>query len=324
MLNKNRDSRGMKAFRKVVFLVLLPMVLIISTAALIKYRWHERVWFIVAGEFAGDRWVGNSIWLPDYKVRIDAQPIAGVVDDISAVTYDYDRDRLLAVTNGEGSEVIALSKAGEVLERYPLKGFTDVEGMAYMGNGQVVLLEEITQRLNFVKLPETGGVFDSKNAQYLSLGTRMNSKNKGLEGVSYDAEHDRLFVVKERDPRQLFEISGVSKSLDEGLHVEIRDLTQWIEHGVFAKDLSDIYYDPDTGHLALLSHESSLLIELSKEGEIVSFRTFLGRLSDLKVSAPQAEGVTMDHAGNLYMVSEPNLFYVFSKLKSSPVAQTTK
>ncbi|MGH8353466.1 MAG: SdiA-regulated domain-containing protein [Pseudomonas sp.] len=218
---------------------------------------------------------------------------------------------------------MALSKTGEVLERYPLKGFADVEGMAYMGNGQVVLLEEISQRLNFIKLPDTPGELDSKNAQYISLGTRMNGKNKGLEGVSYDAEHDRLFVVKERDPRQLFEISGVRKSLEQGLHVEIRDLTQWIENGVFAKDLSDIYYDPGSGHIALLSHESTLLIELSEKGEVVSFRTFLGRLSDLKESAPQAEGVTMDNAGNLYMVSEPNLFYVFSKEKHLPALPLT-
>ena len=33
----------------------------------------------------------------------------------------------------------------------------------------------------------------------------------------------------------------------------------------------------------------------------------------LKRSVPQAEGVAMDDRGVLYLVSEPNLFYVFSK-----------
>ncbi|MGH8601972.1 MAG: SdiA-regulated domain-containing protein [Gammaproteobacteria bacterium] len=85
-------------------LALLAMILIVAAGALVKYRWHERAWFLLRGEFNSARWAGNSIWLPDYKVRIDAKPIAGVADDLSAITYDYDRDRLLAVINdvGEG------------------------------------------------------------------------------------------------------------------------------------------------------------------------------------------------------------------------------
>ena len=41
--------------------------------------------------------------------------------------------------------------------------------------------------------------------------------------------------------------------------------------------------------------------------------TLLGGFNGLKNTIPRAEGVTMDEAGTLYMVSEPNLFYVFRK-----------
>ena len=36
----------------------------------------------------------------------------------------------------------------------------------------------------------------------------------------------------------------------------------------------------------------------------------------LKKRVPQAEGIAMDDEGALYLVSEPNLFYVFKKPSS--------
>jgi uncharacterized protein YjiK len=57
------------------------------------------------------------------------------------------------------------------------------------------------------------------------------------------------------------------------------------------------------------------LLELDKKGEQVSFITLLRGFNGLKNTIPRAEGVTMDEAGTLYVVSEPNLFYRFEKQK---------
>lgn len=289
---------------------------VVVTAGLASavFHWHERAWFYVASRLDAEQWAGRSIWLPDYRVDIEARPITGIADDLSAIDYDPDKHRLLAVTNAAPTKIVALDREGLVSAEYPLVGFQDVEGLAYMGDGQVVVTDEKAQQLLFFRLPDQPGqTIDKKDAQSLTLGINLSAHNKGFEGVTYDAAHDRLFVAKERDPRQLYAISGVKASLGGQLRIKVQDLTDWVERSVFAKDISDLHYDAKTGHLLVLSHESRLVIELGENGEMVSFRTLLGHIGDLKKSAGQAEGLTLDEQGRLYVVSEPNLFYRFRK-----------
>lgn len=82
---------------------------------------------------------------------------------------------------------------------------------------------------------------------------------------------------------------------------------------VFATDLSSVVFDQQSGHLILLSDESKLLIEMTDEGKVVSFRSLARGFAGLLKGIPQAEGVTIDDEGYLYVVSEPNLFYRFTR-----------
>ncbi|MNR14340.1 hypothetical protein D3C85_1308120 [compost metagenome] len=63
----------------------------------------------------------------------------------------------------------------------------------------------------------------------------------------------------------------------------------------------------------MLSAQSNLLLELDDQGEPVSFISLLGGMNGLDRRIPRAEGVAMDESGDIYVVSEPNLFYVFRK-----------
>jgi uncharacterized protein YjiK len=268
----------------------------------------------------GSIWVhGNqapeaNIWLPDFRVVIDAKPIDPALDNLSGITYDYDNDRLLAVTNKGPMQLLTLDKSGNVLDRYPLMGFDDTEGVAYLGNGRIALSDEELQQLDIITLPTEVRPIQVEEAQYIALMINPTTSNKGFEGVTYDAEGDRLFAIKERDPRQLFEVSGVLRSIDQGrLQIKVTDRQDWITQSVAARDLSDGYYDSRTGHLLVLSDQSRSITELDREGRFVSVRSLLGGFSDLRRNAPQPEGMTMDRDGNLYVVSEPNLFYKFSK-----------
>lgn len=288
--------------------------LLLAAVASSKFYWHERAWFYVSSRLNAEQWVGRSVWLPDYRVDIEARPVAGIDDDLSAIDFAPDRKRLLAVTNAPPIKLVEMDREGTITAQYPLQGFEDVEALAYMGDGQVVITDEVQQQLVFFRLPaQPGQAIDKRDTQTLALPLTSSAHNKGFEGVAYDAAHDRIFVAKERDPRQLYAVSGVKASLGGKLQLKVEDVSDWIDRSVFAKDISDLHFDARTGHLLVLSHESKLIIELGEHGEMVSFRTLLGRFSDLKESAGQAEGLTLDDEGTLYVVSEPNLFYRFKK-----------
>ena len=144
----------------------------------------------------------------------------------------------------------------------------------------------------------------------LSMGT---SDNAGFEGLGYDRAGDRLFVVKEHSPRKLYEIQGIKASFNGQLNLNVIDREAWIEDKDMASDLASVHYDERTGHLVLLSDEAKMMLELDSEGELVSFRSLWSGFAGLDNSVPQAEGMTFDDRGDLYLVSEPNLFYAFER-----------
>ncbi len=297
-----------RRYRTVGLLVLLAAF----AATALALHWNERLYFYLTRQLDVTRDVSADRWLPGYRVDIDGKPIAGIERNLSSITYDRDLDRLLAVVNGGPTELVVLSKTGELLERYPLTGFGDIEGVTYMGNGRVAVSDERAQQVSIFSLPAAPRSIDVAEAQFFSLGINLNG-NKGFEGLSYDAAGDRLFIVKERDPRQLYEVKGVAASLDGPMQLAILDHTDWIDDQVFATDLSDIHFDAETGHLLLLSDESHLVMELTDSGRMLSYRSFNRFTSDVQHTAPHPEGVTLDNDGALYVVSEPNLFYRFRR-----------
>ncbi|MGB1764874.1 SdiA-regulated domain-containing protein [Alloalcanivorax xenomutans] len=274
-------------------------------------HWYEPLFFHLKERIEGPR---QGLRLEGYRVVIEGKAVAGVSRNLSAISYDRERDRLLAVTN-DPPVMLELDRQGEVLDRHQLEGFGDIEGIASLGDGRVVVVDERRQRFSVFTMPEPGAAVDQQRIQSLSLGMEEDG-NKGFEGISYDAEGDRLFVVKESRPQKLYAIEGFGASLEQGLSLHIRDLTSWIEGLVFNRDLSDVFYHGATGHLLLLSDRSHSLVELDREGRYVSFRAFLRANEDMQRDAPQLEGVTMDDQGDLYLVSEPNLFYRLKKTGS--------
>lgn len=271
----------------------------------------ERVFYGLKSAWHENSWESRSLWLPEYQVRVEALPVSSVANNLSGLTFDERRNHLWAVVNNP-EELIALDQDGQFLARYPLKGFEDVEGITYLGDNLLAVVEERSQSIVIMPVPAEPGELQRDDYASVSLGLGEGD-NAGFEGLGYDRAGDRLFVVKEHTPRKLYEIQGIKASLHGQLNLNVIDREAWIGDKDMASDLASVHFDERTGHLVLLSDEAKMMLELDSQGEMVSFRSLWSGFAGLKSSVPQAEGMTFDAQGSLYLVSEPNLFYAFER-----------
>ncbi|TWE06860.1 uncharacterized protein YjiK [Pseudomonas sp. AG1028] len=291
--------------------VLLLVVLSLAAIAVVGYefRLFERLWFNVNQP---TRAPDHSLWLNDYEVVIEGKRLEDVKEDVSALTYDPDRKSLFTVTN-QNSRLIELSLEGEVLRQIELVGFGDAEAVEYVAPGHLVIADERPQRLVDVRIDDATTSVNAGDGQQLSVTLDMGRANKGFEGLAYDLMGKRLFVAKERDPLRIYEVKGFP-NLDPSSPSSVQ-ISENLKRdaAIFVRDLSSLHYDSRTGHLLALSDESRLVVELDQDGKPISSLSLLSGQHGLKKSVPQAEGITMDDQGVLYLTSEPNLFYVFKK-----------
>ena len=298
----------MLRFNRFSALALLLALLAAGFAAQ-HYRLFEHTWFKV-----------NRLWqlanpaainLGEYRAVLQGQVIEGLEDDVSALTYDPLRKSLFTVTN-KNAELVELSLDGRIVRRIALVGFGDAEAVEFIDANTYVIADEREQRLFKVRLDDNTQVLNAREAEQLTLGIHLRG-NTGFEGLAYDSVGKRLFVAKERDPMLIYEVRGFPQDnpqMPSAIHVVTNARR---DARLFVRDLSSLQFDERSGHLLALSDESRLLLELDIDGRPISTLSLKKGRHGLKKTVPQAEGVAMDDEGALYVVSEPNLFYVFKK-----------
>ncbi|MGE8148859.1 SdiA-regulated domain-containing protein [Pseudomonas frederiksbergensis] len=249
----------------------------------------------------------QSVWLPDYRAVIDAKLLPGMEkDEASDLSYDPQTKTLFSVM-GKNPFLVELSLQGDVLRKMPLVGWTNPEGVATMGNGLIAITDEREHMLSIVKVDADTRELHRDNFPKYDLGPSKD-QNKAFEAIVWDPRNQQLLLGEERPPALFSWKSDGSQTLKG-------DKQKLVSNELDIRNLSALAIDPRTGHTLVLSADSHLLLELDEKGEQVSFMTLLGGFNGLKKTIPRAEGVTMDDAGTLYMVSEPNLFYRFEKQK---------
>lgn len=273
-----------------------------------------QAWIAMQGQ--RDEWQDKGLWLPHYSAAIQAHEIEGLSDNVSGLTFSTHTGTLFTVIN-RPPLVAELSPDGRVLRQLPLRGAQDPEGITHVEGDRFIIADEGRHRLSWVTITPDTAALDLAPAPHLTLDLAAQS-NMGFEGISWDANTHRLILVQEMWPVRVLTITGLEAAMSGGpLALGIHDWTPSAGHAFLAADLSSVTLHEATGNLLLLSHINAALLEYAPDGKIVSILPLWRGWAGLAEGIPQAEGVAVGASGEIYIVSEPNLFY---RLERNPAA----
>ena len=294
--------------------LLVPIVLI-----LVAGLWVSGLVGLAAHQLAmrATEDVPGTLDLASYHVGIEGAPITGLAKNASGLTYSPATGTLFTAIN-RPTELAELSLDGQLLRRIPLTGASDVEGVTHVEGDRFILVDEGRHRLSWVTIsPETTQI-DLEAAPFLTLDLGA-LENLGLEGISWDQRRKELVIVQEMLPVRVLVASRLDEAAhDKSLGVTVREWQpdNWAGH--FVTDLSSVTVDDPTGNTLLLSHMSSVLVEYDPDGAPLGLLSLWSGSHGLTRSVPQAEGVAIGPGRQIFIVSEPNLFYRFDPASIVP------
>jgi len=204
------------------------------------------------------------------------------VPEASGLALTSDEKRFWVVSD-ENRKVYLIDSWGRVVKSFKVNG-EDLEGITVIDDSTLAVVLERTRE---VVILDTSGL-ELKRAK-LDLEGELNN---GLEGISYDPEEKKFFVLNEKKPRLLI-------TLDENLNELTRDTLN------FSKDVSGIYFDFIDSTLWILSDESQSINKTDLRGNPIE---------EFKIKVTQPEGITLNKARTkLYIVSDKTeSLYVFN------------
>ncbi len=252
--------------------------------------------------------------LGDYRATIQAQPVAGVPENASGLTYHPARKTLFTVIN-RPPQVAELTTEGKLLRVVAVKGLKDIEGISHVRDNRFVISDEADHQLVSVEIPDDATTIDVRGQPRLGLAIDIG-KNVGFEGVSWDDTGNRLFVVKEKNPMRVLEIGGLRELLEGSrFDLQIKEWKPADSVRLLMTDLSSLTYHEASGHMFLLSDESHMVVEFDAARSPLGMLVLRAGWHGLERTVPQAEGVALTPEGTLFVLSEPNLFYRFEPVR---------
>ncbi len=270
----------------------------------------------------------GTLGLDNFDLAAGPTAISEVYGDLSGLTYNSSTNSFFAPTNGIPM-VFELGLDGSFIRSITLNGFQDTEGLVWVGGNDYFIIEERKGRAVKITI-DASTTSISYPTEYIQLpGTWGN--NLGLEGISYNPSTNELIIIKEKSPLTIYAVE-IPANLSDPITVTnpfniainnfgFTDLSG-LHHLGMTSGLSEMNV---SNHFLVLSHESTALVETDETGYEYS-RIDLsagGANGTLGAALFQAEGVSADDQGNIYVVSEPNTFYKFSNPSFDPTPFNT-
>ena len=271
-----------------------------------------------------------SIRLETYQLsaNVALPTLGGMGLEASAVAYARDRGTLFFVGD-EGEGVVEISRSGALVSSMAFSGLpsrtqhNDAEGLAYLGNGVLVVGEERLQdafRFSYT----AGGSVDLNNVPWVSVVEGWGYNNSGMEGIAYDARDTGSWVaVKQTNPQRV--MTG-TLSFEADADGGTSTMTQLYGGATLfgLGNLADVAVlsgidvllgTPGADNLLLLSLSSQRLIEVDRSGNLLSSISLAG------FTPNDIEGVTVDERGTIYLVAEDSGFGASRLLVLTPVPE---
>ncbi|EIE6471544.1 YjiK family protein [Escherichia coli] len=223
------------------------------------------------------------------------------LNNLSSLTYSP-HDGYLYATVNKPAKVLKISTNGAIHQIKDMPFIKDAESIEYLTENMFLAADEETSILYLLSIEKD---MEVKIKESIQLDVFKEKKNRGFEGLGWEESSYTLFAAKERKPAKLFSyklnLNNTSAKNEPKRKLDVN-----------LKDISGL--DVYKNNLRVLSDESRLLINIdlltNKKNILLNLRK--GH-HDLQEDVPQAEGVVTAPNGDIYIVSEPNIFYHFKK-----------
>lgn len=248
----------------------------------------------------------KDINIQSYKVQIEAKEFSNIEKNLSGLTYNFLTNTFFAISN-RPRNIYELNKNGDIIRQIKLSGFKDTEGITHIKNDTFALVDEKKESVIIIKIDSSTNHINYEDSKAIKLEIQ-NFENFGFEGVTYNSFKNTILIANEKFPMKIIEISNWETNNPIFQKSEIfENIKQYVS------DISSFTFNEKTNSFIILSDESKMILEVNQKGKLLSYQYLTKGKMYLENDIPQPEGITIDKENNIYIVSEPNLFYKFSK-----------